>query len=213
MFSMSKWMSVLKSLKTRVVVVLAGDLDLDLHYHISKQDIVIAIDGGYNHLLAANLKPNVVIGDLDSIAGKPDCKVISFDPVKDETDFKCGLNYIAENYNSLPIVVFGFSSMSRIDHLIANLANIQCNATYMSANHMVQLLQADTVITADQYKYYSFFSFEIIDRFSLSGFKYPLVDYQLKPFDPLCVSNELIEEIGDISISNGQVLMIKSKFN
>lgn len=213
MSSMMKWMSVLQSLKNRVVVVLAGDIDVDLRQHITKQDIVIAIDGGYNHLLTANLKPQVLIGDLDSITVKPDCEVISFDPIKDDTDFKCGLNYIAEKYNSLPIVVFGFSSISRIDHLIANLANIQCNTTYISDNHMVQLLQANTVVTVDQYKYYSFFSFEIIDQFSLSGFKYPLSNYQLKPFDPLCVSNELIETNGKISISNGQVILIKSKFN
>lgn len=206
-------MNEFQSLKDRAVIVLAGSIDLDLAKLITADDYIVAVDGGYDHLHNAGLTPDIVIGDFDSIAHDYLGKKLQLSPVKDDTDFKCALNYINQNHLAKQIVVVGFASLNRIDHVLANLANAHGNISFVSANQHIQLTTESVVVKRDDYKYYSFFALEQITDFTLSGFKYPLTNYCLKPFDPLCVSNELIADSGTIEISNGKLIIIKSLLN
>ncbi|WOO87156.1 thiamine diphosphokinase [Mollicutes bacterium LVI A0039] len=200
-------------LKSRAVVVLAGAIDVDLNEYITAEDYVIAVDGGLDHLERFGTTADILIGDLDSVATSYPGEVKQFDPVKDDTDFKCSLDYIQANNIASTIVVFGFASLNRIDHVFANIANIIPNVTFISNNQQITLIDQDTVFEQDEYRYYSFFALEVIDEFSLVGFKYPLDMYCLHPLDPLCISNELEQKTGKIKISNGSLIVIKSLDN
>ncbi len=206
-------MNELTFLKNKIAIILAGEIDCDLLNELQSFTFIIAVDGGYDHLVKAGIKPDILIGDLDSLSSIVNCPVVAFDPVKDDTDFKCAINYVEDNFNSSSITVFGFASINRIDHVIANLANMEPNITFKSNNQEITVIENDCLLTSDDYKYISFFSTTQINSFSITGFKYPLSNYTLNPFDPLCVSNELITNSGKISISNGRVIVIKSKQN
>lgn len=201
------------NLKDRAVIVLAGSLDLNLSDYINDTDYIIAVDGGYDHLLCASLKPDITIGDFDSVNNLIDGSILKFDSVKDDTDFKCALDYASNTLGFKQICVFGFTSLNRIDHVLSNISNITANCTFISANQQISLLEGTSKVKRDEYKYLSFYSLEIVDKFTLVGFKYPLTNYQLRPFDPLCISNELTDDSGTIEISNGRVVMIKSILN
>lgn len=202
------------TLKTSVAIVLAGQIDLDLKTVITPEQFIIAVDGGLDHLSKYGLQPDILIGDLDSISDQQyQGSKLVFDSIKDDTDFVCALKYANENYPNAEINVFGFASLNRIDHVLANLSVINQQMTFISANQEIMLITENTTLIADQYKYYSFFGLESVNQFSLSGFKYPLTNYSLKPFDPLCVSNELVANSGTIELSNGRVILIKSKIN
>ncbi len=204
----------MQNLNSKCIVVLAGVCDVDIAKYINHGDIVIAIDGGYDTLALANINVDVLIGDCDSISASNFLgQTIKFDSQKDDTDFKCGLNYIEENYPNYPIYVFAFASINRIDHVLVNLCNITSCVKFISNNQHIELLNADTIVKADQFTYYSFFAIEPIAKFSLQGFKYELLNYELMPFDPLCISNELSAPSGLITIDSGRVIMIKSKEN
>lgn len=211
MYFVMKWMSELKLLKNKVAIILAGELDLNLNEYITSDMFVIAVDGGYNHLLAADIKPNLVIGDMDSITQEVSVDTIKFDTVKDDTDFKCAINYVNDNITDCHIFIFGFGSLNRLDHVIANLSVIEENMTFISANQKITTANSSIELTSSEYKYISFFALSSINKFNLVGFKYPLDNYKLNPFDPLCVSNELEGNSGEIDISNGQLLIIESK--
>jgi thiamine pyrophosphokinase len=66
---------------------------------ISSGDWIVAVDGGYTHLKAAGIKPELVIGDLDSLS-ETDLKEIlqakiplqRFPTDKDETDLELAVN-------------------------------------------------------------------------------------------------------------------------
>lgn len=209
---MIKWIVELQTLETRVVIVLAGQIDLDLELFLNQNDIIVAVDGGANHLIETKYKPAVLIGDFDSITNTDlTCPRIKFDPVKDDTDFACALEYVSQTYPQFKSVVVGFSSLDRIDHVLTNLSIINSETTFISDNQRITLLTATTTVTSSEYKFYSFYAIQEVSRFSLSGFKYPLNSYRLRPFDPLCISNELIASSGTIEISNGNVIMIESK--
>ncbi len=213
MSSQMIWTQELLTLKSKIAIILAGTIDVDLQQQLTGFNYIIAVDGGLNHLTKAGIKPDILIGDLDSVTSQFDGQTLKFDPIKDDTDFKCAIKYVEQNFANVQIDVYGFNSLDRLDHVIANLANITSNIKLISDNQQIYLINHDTVVEGDEYKYYSFFSTEVINQFSLEGFKYPLSDYQLKPFDPLCVSNQLINNSGTIRISNGQLLVIKSKNN
>jgi len=46
---------------------------------------------------------------------------------------------------------------------------------------------------------------------SLDGFKYNLNEYRLLPYDPLCISNEIVESAGYVHVHEGKVLVVISK--
>ena len=91
---------------------------------IKKQDYVIGVDGGYNILQKLEIKPDVVIGDFDSIEGE--CKeenIIRLNPIKDETDLLYAISY-GESKGYKDFYIFGGTGGKRISHTIANIQAI-----------------------------------------------------------------------------------------
>ena len=64
---------------------------------VRQDDFILCADGGYAHARRMGLRPDLLIGDFDSV--KPPehagCEVYSYPPEKDDTDMllalKCGL--------------------------------------------------------------------------------------------------------------------------
>lgn len=121
----------------RIVVVAAGELGPvdDLRNVLAGTDesqLVIAADGGLHHCDPLGLTPDLVVGDMDSVAAsqlsraeQDGTELIRHDPDKDETDLELALSVAlergADELAALEIVVvapFG----GRIDHELANVA-------------------------------------------------------------------------------------------
>lgn len=84
------------------------------------EDLVLAADGGYTHCLRAGLRPDLVLGDLDSLKTPPQgVPIQSFPPEKDDTDMmlavKLGLKRGCRSFH-----LFGGTG-GRLDHTLANL--------------------------------------------------------------------------------------------
>lgn len=202
-----------KHLKNKVLLVLAGEVDIDLNQIIDEYDLIIAVDGGLKHLDKICVSPDFLIGDLDSSSNFSTSKIIKFDSEKDDTDFACAINFINENFNVNNFDVVGFASLNRVDHVLTNLSLIDEKMKFISNNQEIYCKSEDFTVIADEFQYISFYSLSVIESFTLSGFKYPLDNYTLKPFDPLCISNELVDFEGKVSVSDGKVIVIKSKLS
>lgn len=85
---------------------------------------IIAADGGNNHLLKKKIKPNIIIGDLDSIVKNiyPDIQYIELNN-QDKCDFEKTMIYIQENQLN-PSIILGING-GYLDRIIQNL-NIFC---------------------------------------------------------------------------------------
>jgi thiamine pyrophosphokinase len=88
--------------------------------------VVIAADGGGNHLAALGVRPDVVVGDLDSLGAaiyeaweRAGTIVVAHPAEKDETDLELALLYAAAHYEG-DIQVFGALG-GRLDQLLANV--------------------------------------------------------------------------------------------
>lgn len=83
-------------------------------------DYVMAVDGGYAHLEAIGRKPDMAIGDFDSLGYVPrGLRVVRKSPHKDESDMELALiRAKAQRFDT--VYVFGALGR-RVDHTLANL--------------------------------------------------------------------------------------------
>lgn len=207
-----------------VLIALNGFNDLNLKKLIKKNKInyIIGVDGGSNHLYKEMITPSLLIGDFDSIDQKAKDfyqdilknKIIKLNTEKDETDYQYILNYLQKNFNDIEnIFVIGYKNNKRIDHFLANLNLINEKIIYISSDECIFLLTSGEHQLKRAHvnkKYISFFAKKEATKISLSGFKYNLVDYNLKFGDNLCISNELKSDTGFIEIEKGELLVFIS---
>lgn len=107
---------------TTTAVTLVGGADLRaevLTKALSLAPGLVAADGGADHLLAAGLQPQAVIGDMDSISGAARLAFAAvLHPVAEQmsTDFDKALRHI-----SAPLVIAVGVTGGRLDHELAVL--------------------------------------------------------------------------------------------
>ncbi|MBC7250735.1 MAG: thiamine diphosphokinase [Anaerolineae bacterium] len=112
----------------RAIVVVGGEMrDADSNDALWQQvDLIVAADGGAQHLLRRGLVPHVVIGDMDSLTSAQrehlrqlGCRFLSYPERKDETDAELALLYAVEQ-GAEEIIVLGALG-GRLDHTLANV--------------------------------------------------------------------------------------------
>jgi thiamine pyrophosphokinase len=111
------------------VAIFANGVITDLesvHRNVSASDLVICANGGTRYARALGIRPDAVIGDLDSLSlelraelQSAGVKFLTFPASKDETDLELALLYAAEQ-GATQIAIFGARG-GRIDHELGNL--------------------------------------------------------------------------------------------
>ncbi|MCT4584890.1 MAG: thiamine diphosphokinase [Peptostreptococcaceae bacterium] len=186
-------------------------------------DYIICADGGANNLKKIDLKPNLIVGDLDSIDKnnlnffrEQNIEFLKFPSAKDSTDSELCVD-IAIDKKPNEIYMFGFTG-SRLDHTLANinlLKKINDNniiGFIIDDNNKITIANKDIKLEyEDYYKYISFISLKESSKITLKGLKYPLKEYILKQDSTICISNEFDDKNAQIKINDGLVLIIKSR--
>lgn len=110
-------------------IFLNGEMNLPEFFfqYYTPGEIILAVDGGLRFVQQLGIKPDILVGDLDSIDESQlkqiqNQKVIikRYSPHKDETDFELALLEV-ENYSWNQIRVYGGLG-GRLDHTIVNLS-------------------------------------------------------------------------------------------
>lgn len=92
---------------------------------LARATAVVAADGGLRHLAILGRRPDVLIGDLDSlpdgvIVTEAAGTVIRHPRDKNETDLELALLYATERYPNHEVVIMGGFG-GRLDHMLANI--------------------------------------------------------------------------------------------
>ncbi len=186
----------------------------------------IGVDRGISTLLARDIHPSIVFGDFDSVAKddlhkikKENIEIYTYPPEKDDTDLGLAVEWALEQKPD-HIHIYG-STGGRFDHMMGAIQLLLANRT-LSGKSKVTIYDRSNVIYAvlpgnysilqdDKYTYTSFFPISSeVKGITLLGFKYPLNKKDILLGSTLCVSNELISNIGTFSFDYGILLVVRS---
>ncbi len=182
-------------------------------------EYVIACDRGYEHARRAGIRPDLVVGDLDScaLALEPGVPLRRLPVEKDDTDTMSALRIaLAEGFRDIRLVC---ALGGRLDHLLANL---QALAFAAARGATVRIESPDTEIRTlrnaklrlprrEGYSLSIFAGDGVCRGVCLAGTKYPLEDAELRADFPLGVSNEWSAEEAEISVREGTLLIVESR--
>lgn len=95
-------------------------VDFQAAYEAGLFDCVIAVDGGFAHLEAIGVKPDMAVGDFDSLGYVPNARRVAKYPAeKDASDMELAMQK-AVNFHYDDLVIYGGIG-GRLDHTIANM--------------------------------------------------------------------------------------------
>lgn len=192
-----------------------------LRPYLAQATVILAADGGTRHILAAGFRPDVVIGDLDSLPEatqhqlkEQQTQFVLYPRYKNETDLELALMYVVKHYPQEELWLFGLLG-GRVDQMLANIFLL---AHPMLTHQTVRLIEPHQ--QAWLVHHHTIIQGEIGDKVSLiplggdvvvqktSGLKWPLYA-ELLAFGPARgVSNELTAGEATISIAKGKLLCI-----
>lgn len=180
----------------------------------NSNDLIIAADGGMNILNKLKVRPNILLGDFDSLSEKIcfDGEIVRYPSKKDDTDtmlaIKTGLE---RGYKKF--VLYGCTG-GRLDHTIANIQALN----YIAENNALGYLCGDdftvTVIKEGKIEFdpkakgnVSVFSLSNTAEVTIEGLLYNIKNTKISNSDPLGVSNEFIGQKSQITVNSGTVII------
>lgn len=184
------------------------------------RDFVIAADAGYNFLFQQGIKPDLLVGDLDSLGFTPeDIELVQFPTVKDDTDMMLAINEAKKRGYNKFIIYGGIGGRPEF-----TLANLQILYNIVNSGNICYFVGSGSLITAvkngtlkfdENFKgrVSVFAAGESAQGVTLSGLKYPLSNAVVKSDFPIGVSNEFIKNKGSISVSDGTLFVIYDDCN
>jgi len=196
--------------KEKIILVLNGKLPkkADLYVFLKKYNKIVCADGATNQVIQSNIKPDLIMGDLDSIE-----KTIL------EEYKKNVIGLINQNYNDFQKILFWLKKKKykkldiigmegkRIDHLIGNfnivlkeVANF--DLTIFSEFGIFYTVQKKRIFKKCKKKYFSLFSFNKNNKITTKGLKFKLDNKSLKSL-----------EKGTLNFSNKDEVTIETEKN
>ena len=199
-------------------LIISGAPECYFPVSFTKADFVIACDAGYIHAQRADIVPDVIIGDFDSYLGDMPggVEIIRTKPEKDDTDTMMALKLaIRRGYRRIMLVgALG----GRIDHMLANISLIAFAATkgadlqIVDGHHQIFAVRdGKRRVPRSSWRNLSVFAFDTeCTGVTLRGVKYPLEGAVLTNTFALGVSNEFTEDIAEISVESGILIVVLS---
>lgn len=189
---------------------------------LGEDDFVICADGGYALARRENIRPDMLVGDFDSLGGVPDdlpqgCRVVRVPREKNETDtflcLRCGMEAGFRDF----VLAGGIGG--RLDHTVANLQLLAYAARWgislwmMDRNNRAAVMEPGEmrIPRAEGFKL-SVLSFsDHAEGVTLINVKYPLTEAVLTQDFPLGVSNEFEGAEAVIRLKEGRLLLLLSR--
>lgn len=206
---------------SRCVILGAGPIgDVQAHRSfLTRDDFILCADGGYEHARKLGVRPNLLIGDFDSmrIPENAGCEICAFPPEKDDTDMLLALKAGLERGFREFLILGGLGG--RLDHTVANFT-VLAYALSHSARAVLRdeknaaFLLRDAAVRLPVCPGFKMSVFPYgggAQGVTLSGVKYPLRDYDMEPYCTLGVSNEILPAGAEVTVKNGTLLLLLSK--
>ena len=197
----------------RAVIIGSGEIkDYDkAKSRISSEDYIICADGGYDHAVKMGVKPDILIGDFDSITNIPDdTEKVQYPTRKDMTDSHIAMELAKEKgYDEM--LLLGFTG-DRADHSLTNILLLinYPEAVVADDNNEIRLIKDTVELSGSAGDTVSIIPVcGDLTGITTSGLEYPLDNETLFAGDSRGVSNVMTESVCKIKCKSGMGLVIK----
>ena len=202
----------------KCVVFCAGGFDAPVQ-PIEQTDVVIAADGGLLHTNGLGLRPDVILGDFDSLGYVPE-RANVFPVEKDDTDAMLAVRR-GLALGCRAFVLYGCMDGPRLDHTVAALQTLQYLADHDAEGTLVGLAYMATVVKNGSIRFPAraegivsvFCMGSDAHGVTLEGLQYELRNGVLTAGFPLGVSNHFVGKDSRIAVRDGSVLVLWDRKN
>ena len=194
----------------------AGEYDdKDFEAFKDSDGFIIAADGGYRWLESRGIRPELLVGDMDSLGFVPEgIETVRMAPEKDDTDMAIAINEGLKRGCDCFYIFGGLGG--RLDHTVGNiqqivrLSRMGIQASLISWRHSISAIHNGEIIFPPEYDgYLSVFAYGgTASGVYEKGLKYLLDDAVLRDDVPLGVSNEFTGSSAKVSVECGTLIIM-----
>jgi thiamine pyrophosphokinase len=177
----------------------------------------VAADSGFDLARRLNIVPDLLVGDLDSLAQSreleeyPQERIRRYPRDKDDTDAELGLKALWDS--GIQQVVVAGGGGGRVDHLLGLLLLFEREKTptlWYTSKEIIQVVEGTHIVSGCQSQTVSFFPLtDTVAGMSSRGLKWPLDGLEWRRGD-MGISNVFTEDPCTISVEQGRLLMIRT---
>jgi len=209
----------------KIIIVSGGRLFDPVFFHKKMAEmencLIICCDGGARHFQYLGIKPDVIIGDMDSIDSvsltsysNQKIKIIKHSANKDFTDTELALDYAL---NLKPEAIFIWGALGgRIDHTLANVFLLDKGQEKGIRTYLIDeygeafVLDKEVALINETGKTVSLLALSPeVTGITLTGFLYPLKEETLIIGESRGISNIITDARASISARQGKLLVIR----
>lgn len=208
-----------------VLIFANGDLSSPdwVHPYLDEAVAVIAADGGTQHVLALSRRPDVLVGDLDSLETgvkqtllDASTLILETNPDKNETDLELALLHAVANYNLPVLVIAGLGG--RIDQMFANILLLmhpklrRRDISFKTEYQRIWLVEEQATIEGQPGDTVSLIPLggDVYVE-STQGLRWALQDEGLLFGPARGVSNVMLNEVATVTIREGHLLCVHTQ--
>lgn len=186
---------------------------------LTGEELVIAADGGVAHLQKLGIRPDVILGDFDSLGYVPEDSRV-FPVEKDDTDMMLAIR-LGLSRGCGEFLLYGGLDGPRLDHTVANFQTLSfltergAFGWLIGKDYIVTCVKNGTLRFSEKAE-------GIVSVFcqgseakgvTLRGLHYPLEKGALSPHFPLGVSNHFVDSEAEIQVADGTLLVLWDRTN
>lgn len=193
--------------------------------HSWQPELIIAADSGLRHLGPLCFKPDILLGDMDSVAPGmlEQARDMGIEPRvypahKDETDTELALSIALEKGGDQAEIRLIGAAGSRLDHSLANLHllnRVQAQAEFWDGQSRLFILRGPAEEELERPAWFSGKKPAYVSLLpyggpvrdiTLKNFEYPLTHYDMEENAVIGISNQLAGKRGLLRFASGRLL-------
>ena len=180
-------------------------------------DFILALDGGADIALNAGIRPNLVLGDLDSISQSAKNKIgrekLLKIPRQDNTDLEKGLDFA--RYFKVPNITIICASGGRLDFTLSNFSSVfnyidKAQIVFKTSTCDVFPIKKSAKFDCKKGSKISLIPMGITTGLTLKNLKYPLKNASFK-IGQTAISNIALKNSFEVLFKTGQILVIVNR--
>ena len=187
---------------------------------------IIAADSGLEFFCRTEMKPDMIIGDFDSVSKKTlqyfekkeGIEWRKLNPMKDDTDTEYAIR-LAIELGAKRITLLGATG-SRLDHVLGNIEllgiGLQAGVeiVILDEHNRIRMISSSVSLKKSEQHgtYVSLLPYSSkVSGLTLKGFKYPLEKFTLTGFCSLGISNEIVDDVAEIIFEDGILIVVEAR--